>query len=126
MRVEIPYKFPSLNEYVEACRGNKYAGASMKKKVQSHILPYILSLPRFKRPVTIRFTWIEGNKKRDLDNIAFAKKFILDTLVQAGKLKDDNRRCVMAFSDQFGYGESWKVILDIAEVKGNEEDDAVR
>lgn len=64
----------------------------------------------------IHFHWIEENKRRDLDNICFAKKFILDALVKAGKLADDNRKNVTAFIDTFEYGNESRVILDIEEV----------
>lgn len=111
---EIPIKLPSLNEYIRACKGEKwYKGANMKKQVESEIMWYIQRLPRFENPIVIDFHWVEGNKKRDLDNIAFGKKFILDALVKAGKLKDDNRRCVTAFRDTFSYNKESKVILTI-------------
>ena len=114
---EIPYKFPSLNEYVNECRKNRYAGANFKAHVQNDIGYFINRLPEFKTPVKIHFHWIEGNKKRDLDNIAFAKKFILDALVNQHKLKDDSRKYVTEFSDSFSYGKDFKVILEIMEVK---------
>ena len=116
-KLEIDYKFPSLNEYVNENRKNAYAGAKMKKDIQSDIGWYINKLPYFDKPITIHFHWIEGNKRRDLDNICAAKKFILDTMVACHKLKDDNRNCVTAFTDTFGYGEEWKVILEIEEVE---------
>ena len=113
---EIPYKFPSLNSYINACRINRYAGAKMKAEVEHDISWFVKDLPRFENPVEIDFHWLEGNKKRDLDNCAFAKKFILDALVKCGKLKDDNRRCVQGFRDRFSYGNEFKVILTITEV----------
>ena len=60
-------------------------------------------MPKYKKPIKIHFTWVEGNKRRDLDNCAFAKKFILDAMVKYGKLKDDNRNYVYAFTDSFEY-----------------------
>lgn len=114
--VEIPLKLPSLNEYICACRYNRYAGAKMKKDVQNDIAPYLYKIPKLTK-VKIDFTWIEGNKRRDLDNISFSKKFILDTLVVMGKLKDDNRNNVCAFTDTFTYGKEWKVILHIKEIE---------
>lgn len=77
----------------------------------------LLNMPKWTKPVKIHFHWIEGNKKRDLDNICFAKKFILDAMVKYGKLKDDNRKCVTAFTDTFEYGKATKVILEIEEVE---------
>lgn len=115
IEIEIPYKFPSLNQYINECRKNKFAGAKMKKQIQYDISFFIARLPRFENPVKIEFTWIEENKRRDLDNVAFAKKFILDALVENGKLKDDNRRCVHAFSDDFRYEKKPGVILKIIE-----------
>ena len=76
-----------------------------------------MKMPKWSNPIRIHFTWIEGNKKRDLDNICFAKKFILDSMVKHGKLADDNRKHVTAFTDSFEYGDETKVILEIEEVK---------
>lgn len=114
---EIDMKLPSLNEYINVCRENKYKAAEFKKNIEADIGIFIRRLPRFENPVRIHFHWIEGNKRRDFDNIAFAKKFILDSLVKAGKLKDDNRKCVTAFTDTFDYGNQTKVILTIEEVQ---------
>lgn len=116
MICKIPLKLPSLNEYVNACRTNKYAGGKMKKEVEKDLAIFLNRLPKFEKPVTIHFHWIEANQRRDYDNIAFAKKFILDTLVSCGKLKDDRRRYVTGFTDTFATGENWGVILDIKEV----------
>ena len=44
---------------------------------------------RFDRPVLIHYRWIEPNRRRDKDNVAFAKKFILDALQEAGVIKSD-------------------------------------
>jgi Holliday junction resolvase RusA-like endonuclease len=116
-RVEIPLKLPSCNDYILACRTNKYVGAKMKSDIESNIMCYIQNLPKFDCPVEIDFHWVEGNKRRDLDGIAFGKKFILDALVKAQKLKDDNRRCVTAFRDTFSYDKESKVILTIKEIR---------
>lgn len=109
----IPLKLPGLNEYVRACRANRYKGAGMKARVEGEIGLFVRALPEFDYPVRITFLWQEANKRRDFDNIAFAKKFILDALVREGKLKDDNRRYVAGFEDQFQYGDDWRVILTI-------------
>lgn len=114
---EIPMKLPSCNEYINACRTGKYVGAKMKAETEDLICFYISKLPEFKNPVKINFHWIESNKRRDLDGICFAKKFILDALVKAGKLKDDNRKCVTAFTDTFSYGKEAGVRIIIEEVK---------
>ena len=116
-RLEIPYKFPSFNEYVNECRKNRYAGAKMKRQVQDDIGYFIKSLPEFHHPIKIHFHWIENNKRRDLDNICYAKKFILDSLVECHRMPDDNRNCVTAFLDTFENGTYARVILEIEEVE---------
>ena len=115
-KIEIPFRLPSLNQYINECRKNRYDGANMKKKVDSDIGYFINQLPQYDNPIKIHFHWIEENKRRDLDNVCFAKKFILDSMVKAGKLKDDNRNYVVGFEDSFEYGKTSKVILEIEEV----------
>ena len=116
-RIEIPFRLPSLNQYINECRKNRYAGAKMKKDVDADIGWYINTLPKYQKPIKIHFHWIEENKRRDFDNICFAKKFILDSMVKAGKLKDDNRNYVVGFEDSFEYAKESKVILEIMEVQ---------
>ncbi len=113
MKYVIPLKMPSLNDYTKWCRTNKYLANKRKTELEEQIGFYIKEMPRYDKPVKIHFTWIEGNKRRDLDNICFAKKFVLDALVKHGKLKDDNRKCVYAFTDNFDYGNETKVILEV-------------
>lgn len=115
-KVIIPFRLPSLNNYILECRKNKYAGANMKKKVENDIMFFINKLPNYTKPINIHFHWVEENKRRDLDNVCFAKKFILDSMVKAGKLQNDNRNCVTGFTDTFEYGKESKVILEIKEV----------
>lgn len=114
--ITIEAKLPSLNDYIKACRANRYEGAEMKKDTERIISWFIARLPRFEKPVEIHFHWIEGNKRRDYDNVSFARKFILDALVKAGKLKDDNRRCVVGFRDSFEYSDHFAVEVTITEV----------
>lgn len=115
--VWIPVKLPGLNDYVKACRTNVYAANNMKRKYENLIGCYIIRLPKFEHPVAIDFVWTEENRRRDLDNVAFAKKFVLDALVKFGKLKDDNRKCVTAFTDSFRYDKEAGVAVTIKEVE---------
>ena len=116
----IDMKLPSLNEYINVCRTNKYKAAKYKENIEAQITWFLKAMPQYKHPIKIHFHWIEGNKRRDLDNVAFAKKFILDAMVKAGKLKNDNRKCVTAFTDTFSYSKETKVILEIEELEKNE------
>jgi len=118
----IEMRLPSLNEYINVCRTNKYKAAIFKKKLERDISVFLCRLPKFEKPVKIHFHWVEENGRRDYDNICAAKKFILDTLVKLGKLKNDNRKNVYAFYDTFAYEKKSKVVLYIYEKEENEED----
>ncbi len=99
----IPGRFIGLNDYVGACRRNRYIGAKLKREQQDIALRAIeaADLLKVRRKVDISFTWVEPNSRRDHDNVAFAKKFILDALVEAGVLENDNPHVVGNFADYF-------------------------
>ena len=88
----------------------------MKSDVEDEICFYLQKVPHTDKPVQIHFHWIEDNKRRDLDGICFAKKFILDAMVKANVITDDNRKYVAGFTDTFEYGKQAKVIMTIEEV----------
>lgn len=97
-------QLPNLNDYTKACRAYKMAGAQMKKKAEQIITAHIfqqIRTVRFEETVELNFRWYEPNRKRDLDNICFAKKFILDALVKAGTIKADGWAGVIGFTDTF-------------------------
>lgn len=96
-------RLSGLNEYTKACRTNRYMGAALKKKNQDQCIWYLKTqLPKkINTPIELTFRWGEPNMNRDLDNICFAKKFILDALVESGIIKDDGWRYVKGFRDEF-------------------------
>lgn len=118
-RLEIPMKLPSLNDYIRDCRGNKFIGAKTKKDAESDLAFWICRLPFFEKPIKIHFTWVEENNKRDPDNICFAKKFILDTMVKEGRLTNDNRKWVKAFTDDFATADEPMIVMEVEEVNGD-------
>jgi Holliday junction resolvase RusA-like endonuclease len=114
-------KLPNLNDYTKACRTNKFAGAEMKRKVERLISQYIavtLKNTSLKGKVRLEFRWYEENKRRDLDNICFAKKFILDALVGNKVIETDDWRGVEGFTDTFFIDKANpRVEVDIEDVK---------
>ncbi len=112
----IPGKLPTLNDYVKACRGNKYGSNRSKRQIQDYIAVQVRlsKLQPVQGPVHVTFVWKEENRRRDKDNVAFAKKFILDALQECGILPNDNNRYVLGFTDVFEYmgNASVEVILE--------------
>lgn len=97
-------ELPTLNEWNLINRANKYAGNSKKADVERRIMLYIREqIPNvsFDRPIFIRYKWVCKNRKKDKDNIAFAKKFIQDAMVKAGVIKNDGWNNIVGWSDHF-------------------------
>lgn len=113
-------QLPNLNDYTLACRGYKLAGAKMKKEAENVISIYIrrqLKDVAFKNPVRLSFRWYEPNKRRDLDNVCFAKKFILDALVSNEIIVADGWKGVVGFTDEFFIDKDYpRIEVDIEEV----------
>ena len=116
-KAEIPCKFPSFNEYVKACRTNRYKGADYKKRIENTISYFLADLPIIQKPIFVQITWVEGNNKRDWDNVIYAKKFIMDAIVALGKLPNDGRKNVKGYTDICAYEKGvWKAIIEIIEI----------
>ena len=119
--LNIAGRLSGLNEYTKACRTNKYAGAKLKEQNEKKVAAAINSTCptfKFKTPVQIIYRWYEKNKRRDKDNIAFAKKFINDALVECGTLQGDGWQYVVGFVDEFYIDkENPRVEVEIREVE---------
>lgn len=101
----IPGVLNNLNDYIAAERVNRHKGAKMKADNGNIVVAAIkqcLSGVMIDRPVYMKYTWYEPNKRRDKDNVSsFGRKVIQDALVQCGVLKDDGWKYVVGFSDRF-------------------------
>ena len=119
-KIKIVGKMPSLNEYIEACRRNAHCGARLKSNVEAGIIPQLAKLKNIEKPVHITFIWHEVNKRRDKDNVAAAKKFILDALQKSGKLINDNNNYIIGFTDKFDYTATENAVTLIIESGEND------
>lgn len=112
-KYKIAGKLPSCNEYIDACRRNRFAAAKMKSEAEKLIGSQIHDTEPVTGAVRLRFVWHEHNRRRDKDNVAFAKKFILDALQKKGVLPNDNNHYVAGFEDSFEYGGEYGVEVEI-------------
>lgn len=97
-------RLDALNDYTKACRTKAVVGANCKRKNEDIIVAAILEQlngVRFEGRTYMHFRWVEANRKRDLDNVCFAKKFILDALVRCGVIETDGWKGVYGFTDEF-------------------------
>lgn len=102
MTLTIQGELPTLNEYVNAERTNKFMAAKMKKEWTEKVawLAKAAKLKKVKEPIPeLIIDWYTKNERKDADNIVFAKKFLLDGLVMAGVLPTDGRKFVTRFNE---------------------------
>lgn len=112
--------FPTLNEYIKAINSNRFVGNSMKHTYTDVAYAHGVSKPSYrgkiKKPAVVAFEW-HYTGRHDLDNIAFAKKFILDGLQKAGVIANDNQKCIVGFQDKFIKDSTDYVNVTIKEVE---------
>jgi hypothetical protein len=87
---------PTLNDQISAARTNKYASAALKSQWHAIIRPFAYALPIWEGQLYLECVWYIKNASRDPDNIPAALKYILDTLVETKRIKDDNLRIIQS------------------------------
>ena len=106
-KLVIPGELPTLNEMIDEAKTH-WSNYSEQKKDHTSIvaweaikckLPYIPA-------VKLEITYIRRDRSYDPDNIAAAKKYILDGLVEAGVLENDGWKQIK------GWAEDWDVDKD--------------
>lgn len=116
--VTIVGELAKLNEHDNMNRSNRFGGAALKKRMTTLVADQCIELEPITNPVIVHFNW-HYSSRHDFDNIAFAKKYVLDGMIHSGKLPNDNQQWVKGFSDRFtkvSKGEE-KVVVDIEEVE---------
>ena len=71
----IPGILPNANDYIGANRTNRYGAAKMKRQAEAAVMAAIKRQMRglkLTRPVVLHYTWVEKDRRRDHDNVAFA------------------------------------------------------
>jgi hypothetical protein len=98
----IPGEFTTLNEWIAAANGNRHAAAAIKKTETYRVRVAALDVPEITEyPVHLHLTWYRRNRKSDPDNIAFAIKFVLDGLQDAGVMRQDTWASVATITHNF-------------------------
>lgn len=106
MKIFIDYDFLNWNEYIKAERGNKYHANAIKQEEKQYIAYTVKEKYTGNYPITLTVRPHFQNKRKDLDN--FRIKGLLDGLVAAGVILNDNLNCInkivieAVFSDEIG------------------------
>ena len=103
MKLIIKGELTDLNTYINAERSNRFMGAKIKKDntIKVYWACKEQKLKKIKIPVDMNYKWYCKNKRKDKDNISFARKFIQDGLILAGILENDGWENIYGFSDEF-------------------------
>lgn len=106
-------EYTDLNTYSTAERLNRYAAAEIKdmETTRAYADCLVSGVKQINKPVFIVFKWYVKDKKKDKDNISFAKKFIIDGMVQAHVLKNDGYKQIVGFMDVFGIDKQYPKVI---------------
>ena len=117
--ITIPFALTDLNTYINKERCNRYAAAKIKKDDTESCRLSCIGKAKIINPVKVTFIWVCKDERKDPDNIAFAKKFILDGMVTAGIIKDDGWKEIKGFEDKFEVDkDNPRVVVEIREMEG--------
>jgi len=103
-KLVIPGQLPTLNEIINEAKAhwNNYRVQKENSTDKVAWAAIEAGVPRL-NAVKLDITYYRKNRRNDPDNIAAAKKFILDGLVAAGVLENDGWKQVR------GWTEAWEV-----------------
>ena len=98
----IPGPLPGLNKWLLAKGAGKYVYNAKKKKLEEKICYLCLEQKTaYYEQAWFWFEWLELHRRRNPDNVAADKKFILDGLVKARRLPEDGWSQVLGWLDTF-------------------------
>ena len=103
-KLVIPGQLPTLNEIINEAKAH-WNNYRVQKENSTEKVAWVAieaGLPRL-NAVKLDITYYRKNRRHDPDNIAAAKKFILDGLVAAGVIENDGWKQVK------GWTEKWEV-----------------
>ena len=118
-RFEIHRRLPSLNDYIHKINHNRYAGNKFKQDIQESIcweMKTQLKNLRINKPIILHIIWIEENKRRDVDNVYSAIKYIQDALVKMQIIKNDNSKYIVDVKHEIKYEKESRVIVELEEI----------
>ena len=104
--IVIPKELTDLNTYINAERRHRMQGANIKKKETNTCMAYLkqavnkgFEIGRDKYPLHITFKWYAKDRRKDLDNIAYAKKYIMDAMQKVELIENDGYKQVQRYTD---------------------------
>lgn len=121
-KIVIPGELTDLNKYISAINSNRHKGNASKQADTGLVMYRFLEAKaagfRIQTPIKVKFTWYCKNKRKDPDNVAFAKKAILDGMQKAGVIPNDGWNEIKGFTDVFEIDkDNPRIEIEIMEVE---------
>ena len=93
-RLYFEYDFPNWNKYINAERSNRFMASKIKRQEKDFVSWILAKEPPYSGnyPVELTIRPHFKAKRQDLDN--FRYKGLLDGIVAAGIIKNDNLTCI--------------------------------
>ena len=114
MKLFIEHDFINWNEYIDIERSNKYKANKIKQS-EKNVVGYLATKKyEGKYPISLSFKPHFKNKRRDLDN--YRLKGLIDGLVAAGVIKNDNLTCVQKIELEPIFDDKTGVEIEIKEL----------
>ena len=113
MKIFIEYEFTDWNNYINLERGNPYAANRDKQNDKNVVKFFVKEKYEGAYPVTLTVRPHFKNRRRDLDN--YRIKGLIDGLVSAGVIKNDNLTCIDKIVIVPVFGEGPGVEVEITE-----------
>lgn len=113
MTLKLP-PLTNLNTYIDAERNDRFIAARIKKQETELVAWKCVQqkAPKLEKLKSLTFIWKTKDRRQDKDNIAFAKKFILDGMVMAGVIPNDTYKNLPdEIVDRFEIGEPGVVVV---------------
>ena len=122
-KLVIPSELPALNEVIDKSKRHWSQYAKEKKQWTRFVaLLARLNLKPVEKQVSLSIRWVCKDKRRDPDNVASGKKFIIDGLVAGGILKNDGWKQISDFRDTFaGDNHRPRVEVELNEIHDSKE-----
>ena len=105
-QIVIPKELTDLNTYINAERRHRMQGANIKKKETNACIAYLkqainngFDIDHVEYPLQITFKWYAKDRRKDLDNIAYAKKYIMDAMQKVNLIENDGYKQVQRYTD---------------------------
>jgi len=109
---------PTLNEYINLERRNKYSAAELKRLITGKINMYTKQQTKEKLTscYDLDVLWIRTDKMHDPDNVYFGIKFILDGIVSSKVLEGDSRKYIRNINNTITQGKYEQVEIIFKDV----------